>query len=192
MQVEIKHRDTGAAIYTAELLDNTHSDIAMRAALQQAVLRGADLRGAYLRGADLRGAYLRGAYLYGADLYGADLRGAYLYGADLRGADLYGANLRGADLSGAGLGGADLRGADLRGAYLSGEKLINAPVSVLNLRWDVLITEQYMRIGCQRHTHADWAAFDDHAIVVMDHQALRFWRQWREGLLMMCKSHAQQ
>src|SRR5690349_633448 len=55
----------------------------LRAALIEAVVRGADLGGADLRGADLRGTDLRGT-----DLGGADLRGADLGGADLRGADL--------------------------------------------------------------------------------------------------------
>lgn len=92
MPGEIKHRYTGAVLFT---------------------YGGADLSGADLQGANLRGANLRGANLYGADLYGADLQGADLRGANLYGADLYGAYLSGADLRGANLRGADLRGANL-------------------------------------------------------------------------------
>ena len=165
MKIEIKSV-SGLVLYAAELPEDTPSGIAVRHALEKAVasgadLGGADLRGANLGGADLGDANLRGAYLDGADLGDANLRGAYLDGANL-----YGANLR-------------------------GEVLTKAPVSILNLFWDVLITEQYMQIGCERYTHAEWAAFDDHAICAMDGKtALRFWRQWKATLLAMCAVHA--
>ena len=122
MQVEIKHRWTGAVLYACEV-PQEHSGMAMRYALEKAVairprivLRGADLRDADLRDADLRGADLRDADLRGAFLRGADLSDADLSGADLRDAVLRDAVLRGADLSGADLRDADLRGADLSGA----------------------------------------------------------------------------
>jgi hypothetical protein len=47
-----------------------------------------------------------------------------------------------------------------------------------------------MRIGCQRHTHAEWAAFDEKAIRRMHAKALDFWKQWRCALLTMCAEHA--
>jgi len=105
MPVEIKHRYTGALLFTYD---------------------GADLREAYLREANLRGANLSGANLYGANLSGANLSGAYLYGANLRGANLSGAYLREANLRGANLSGANLYGADLSGANLSGANLESA------------------------------------------------------------------
>ena len=105
MQVEIKHRWTGAVLYACEV-PQEHSGMAMCYALEKAVairprivLRGADLSGADLRDADLRDAVLRGAVLSGADLSDADLRDAVLRGAVLRDADLSGAVLSGADLS---------------------------------------------------------------------------------------------
>ena len=125
--------------------------------------------------ADLRGAYLRGA----------DLRGANLCGADLRDADLREADLREADLR-----EADLRGADLEGADLEGEVLTKAPILILNLKWDILITNGYMRIGCQRHTHAEWKAFDGEAIAKMESNASEFWAANKEWLLATCESHA--
>jgi len=75
VSIEINHRwlnDT--VLYTAENAQD------VRAAVVEAVSRGADLGGADLRR----------AYLGGANLGGADLRGAYLGGADLGGA--YGIN----------------------------------------------------------------------------------------------------
>lgn len=73
MQVEIKHRWTGAVLYACEV-PQEHSGMAMRYALEKAVairprivLSGADLSGADLRDADLSDAVLRDADLSGAD-----------------------------------------------------------------------------------------------------------------------------
>jgi len=174
--IEIKSTD-GRTLYECEapnLLD----------ALQRAASGGAYLRGAYLRGA-----YLGGAYLRGANLEGANLGGAYLGGADLRGAYLRGANLGGAYLGGADLRGAYLRGANLEGANLRGEKLTIPPVQVIGLTWFVLVTPEYMTIGCQRHTHDEWAAFDDDQIQKMEHRALGFWQENKAPLMALCAAH---
>jgi len=120
---------------------------------------------------------------------GAYLRGAYLRGAYLGGAYLRGANLEGANLGGANLEGADLRGANLRGANLRGEKLTIPPVQVIGLTWFVLVTPEYMTIGCQRHTHDEWAAFDDDQIQKMEHRALGFWQENKAPLMALCAAH---
>ena len=122
MQVEIKHRWTGAVLYACEV-PQEHSGMAMRYALEKAVAIRPRI---VLRDANLSGADLRGAFLRGADLSDAVLRGANLSDADLSGADLSDAVLRGADLSDADLSGADLSGADLRDAFLRGADLSDA------------------------------------------------------------------
>ncbi len=137
----------------------------------------------------LQAAVKNGANLYGANLRGADLDGANLYGANLRGADLYCANLRGADLDGANLDGANLYGANLRGADLDGEKLTKTPLQLNNLKWFVLISDKYLRIGCQRFTIEEWKNFDDEAIVKMDFTALKFWRKWKAPIITLCDAH---
>jgi len=192
MKLSIKSRFSASILFEFEAEENSvkitlEAAVKARANLYGADLRGANLYGAYLRGADLRGADLRGADLYGANLYGAYLRGADLRGADLRGANLYGANLYGADLR-----GADLRGAYLRGADLDGEKLSQTPLQVNGLKWFVLISDGFMRIGCQRYTHEEWANFTDEEIVKMDFGALKFWRQWKTSLVAMCSAHKKQ
>ena len=121
-----------------------------------------------------------GANLDGANLYGADLYGANLYGADLRGANLYRTDLR----------GANLRGANLCGANLDGEKLVKTPLQLNNLKWFVLISDKYLRIGCQRFTIEEWRNFDDAAIVKMDFAALKFWRKWKVPIMALCDAHA--
>ena len=127
-----------------------------------------------LQAAVKSGANLRGANLDGADLYGANLDGANLRDANLRGADLYGANLD---------------GANLRGANLDGEKLTKTPLQLNNLKWFVLISDKYLRIGCQRFTIEEWKNFDDETIVKMDFAALKFWRKWKASIIALCDAH---
>jgi len=164
MKIEINCRFTGKVLFTHEAEGNT-----IKLTLEAAVSARANLAGAYLARANLAGANLARAYLARANLAGA--------------------NLDGANLDGANLDGAYLDGAYLDGAYLAGEKLTKAPLSLLNLRWHVLITGQYMRIGCKRHTHEEWAAMDDAAINQMDTGALKFWRKWKSPLLALCEQH---
>ena len=148
-------------------------------------LRGANLRGAKLRSADLRDADVRGADLRYADLCDADLGYADLRGADLRYADLCDADLGYADLC-----DANLRGADLCGANLCGEKLKSIPVFIYGLKWFVTVTNEFLTIGCQRHTHAEWEAFSDEQISDMAEGALNFWQMWKPSLLSVCAVQA--
>ena len=115
--------------------------------------------------------------------------GETLYTAELPGETPSGMTLRLA-LEQATRARANLRGANLDGANLGGETLAKAPISILNLGWNVLVTDGYMQIGCQRHTHSEWAAFDDRQIAAMDGaHALRFWRANRDWLLGACAAH---
>ena len=95
-----------------------------------------------------------------------------------------------ADLSGADLSGANLDGANLRCVNLDGEKLTKSPLVITGLRYWCLISDGYMRLGCKRFTHEEWAEFSDDEIEKMDSCALEFWKQWKESLLAMCKAHA--
>ena len=46
-----------------------------------------------------------------------------------------------------------------------------------------------MQIGCELHSLAEWAAFDDARIARMDgRNALRFWRAHKDALLAIAKS----
>ena len=100
------------------------------------------------------------------------------------------ANLRGANLRDANLRGAYLEGANLRGAKIDGEEVQYAPIAVEGLHWWVLITDRYMRIGCQRHTHAEWAGFSDALISHMDSHATTFWTSHKDVLLGLCAVQA--
>ena len=85
--------------------------------------------------------------------------------------------------------GANLYGANLEGANLEGEKLTKTPLQLNNLKWPVLISDKYLRIGCQRFTIEEWKNFDDAAIVKMDFAALKFWRNWKAPIIALCDAH---
>ena len=97
--------------------------------------------------------------------------------------------LQAAVKSGANLRGADLDGAYLRGANLDGEKLTKTPLQLNNLKWFVLISDKYLRIGCQRSTIEEWKNFDDETIVKMHFAALKFWRKWKTPIIALCDAH---
>jgi len=98
MKFEIKHRFTGAILFSVEAK-------MLRLAVEAAIKSGTHLSYANLSHANLSGADLSGANLSGANLLYANLSGADLSGANLLYADLSGANLLYADLSGANLSG---------------------------------------------------------------------------------------
>ena len=106
--IEIKHRHTGAVLYTAQNAQD------VRAAVREAVAAKADLRWSDLSGSDLSGSDLSGSDLSGSDLRGSDLSGSDLSGSNLRGSDLRWSDLSGSDLSGSDLSGSDLSGSNLR------------------------------------------------------------------------------
>ena len=181
MKIEIKNRCAGV-IFSHVCEDNKLKTTVLEALKQGADLRGSDLRGADLRGTDLRDADLRGADLRGADLFAADLRGANLIGASLFGASLFAASLNGASLI-----GADLRGASLNGAKMADEILVISPLSMSGLHWDVLITGENLKIGCQRHSHLKWMEFSDDEISQMDSCALVLWTEYKAILMNLCE-----
>ena len=85
---------------------------------------------------------------------------------------------------------ANLARANLARANLDGAKFGDGVTAargirqVLGLRWPVTIFDNHMRIGCQLHSLADWAAFTKRDIVEMDGtDALLFWRRHKAMLL---------
>ena len=120
MNIMIRHKTTGAILFTGDTANLTHAN-----------LKGADLTDANLTCADLRGANLTGADLTDANLRGADLRGADLTRADLTGANLTGANLEGVRLQ---------KSSGLRYAYCSFTGLGAANREWLVVKIDATVT----------------------------------------------------
>ena len=155
-KIQIRHRDTNAVLFECE----APADLRMRHALEKATQAGVSLAGANLARARLDGASLARARLDGASLAGASLARASLDGASLDGARLDGVKF---------------------GDGVTAERGIR---QVLGLQWPVTIFDNHMRIGCQLHSLADWAAFTKRDIVEMDGtDALLFWRRHKAILL---------
>ncbi len=117
--------------------------------------------------------------------------GANLYGANLSRANLYGANLDGASLSRASLSRANLYGANLSRASLDGASGVNEFIKCIQIdTYPVTYTAEVIQIGCQRHTHQEWAEFTDAEIRAMDgKKALEWWTKYKTWLfqtIQMC------
>jgi hypothetical protein len=200
MKFEIKHKFLGKILFELEcasLKVCLEKAVYLYTDLHGADLRNSDLRGAYLNGADLRGAYLNGAYLNGAHLSGADLSDSDLSGAYLNNTDLRNSGLRNSDLSGADLHGADLHGADLSGAYLSSEngekiKIKKIPLQIIGLRWDIIVFDSHMKIGCEFHLIKNWVHYDDDRISNMDSYALEWWKEHKQMIISFCNADGRQ
>ena len=157
---------------------------------------GGDWHGGVWHGGDWHGGVWHGGVWHGGVWLGGDWRGGVWRGGVWRGGDWLGGDWRGGDWRGGDWLGGDWRGGvwrggDWRGGVWRGEKITRPPVEVTNLpHWHVTISDTRMEIGCQLHTHSEWAAFDDAAIVAMDRKALRFWRTYKGALLYMCAARA--
>lgn len=203
-RAELASANLAGAVLTGAQLRRAHlfraelpRAILFRADIEEATLTGADLTRADLGRANLRDTSLRDAKLVRADLEGAILATADLTDADLTDAKLARADLAGADLTGANLTGAALAGAVLTAAKFGGAKwadgviLTKAPVQIYGLGEPVHILDTHMQIGCEMHSHQDWANLDDSRILRMGGKsALRAWRVHKAALLALCAAHA--
>ncbi len=197
MKITIKARFGDAILFEGEYESTKHAVV--DAVAKRVNLRGSDLRGSNLLCSDLRGSNLRGSNLSGSNLRGSDLSYSNLSGSDLSYSDLRGSNLRGSDLrgsnllcsdlSGSDLRGSNLSGSNLRGSDLSGRKLLIPPMQIIGLRWDILITPEYMQIDCERHTHSEWKAFKRTEITPMADKAWDWWKIHKPLLTSACEVH---
>jgi len=108
---------------------------------------------------------------------GTNLGGANLGGADLRGADLGRANLRRADL-----GGADLLGA----CYGDGVPLTKTPIYICGLKWDVMILDTHLKIGCELHPFTEWETAGDK--IAADYSEEKWWKQHKKTIFALIKA----
>ena len=95
-----------------------------------------------------------------------------------------------ADLSWSNLSGCDLRGCDLSGCNLRGEIISKPPMQIDGIQWSVTITEEFLEIGCQRHTHDEWRAFSEEQIAAFHGDAWSFWQKHKSSLLGLCDAHS--
>jgi len=210
MKIEIKNQ-SDVVLFSHDAIGNNlritlEKAVSKRLDLSRAFLKEGDLQGSRLRRANLCEANLSSAYLNDSDLreinlsksdirwaklYGSDLRKADLREADMRWVSLQGADLRWSDMRGVNLHETNLHGTDMRGCNLDGEILNKTPTLVPGFSWPIIISGQYMRIGCERYTHAEWKAFTDNNIPDMASDVWDFWKKWKYQLLLMCNKQSE-
>ena len=185
---QIKHRISDKILFEGKYAS-------FKETVESATLQRADLSCSNMSYADLFRANLSYTNLFDADLScsnmsGSNLSDANLSCARLSGADLSYANLSYANLSYANLFGANLSGADLSGANLWGEKISKSPLHLNSgLLWQTWITDRRIKIGCQLHTTEFWENASDDTISRMHSNAMKFWRKWKEPILVLAKAH---
>jgi hypothetical protein len=179
------------------IFSHTCEDNTIKTTVEEALLSGVSLEGVYLNGANFsRWRPPEGARFLAANLGGADLSGSVLIGinfnrASLCSANFHGACIRDSYMFGADLGGASFAYAEIKNTtVLSEHPVTKTPIFLYGLRWEVIIDDTHMKIGCQNHSHSAWAQFDDETIHAMDeYSALAFWKSNRDALLALCRDH---
>jgi len=189
MKIEIKHRVTGAVLFSHTQDSNTIRTTLELAVKARTNLISADLSGTDLSGTDLSGANLSGANLSRANLTGVNLSRANLSNANLSGAYLSGTDLSGANLSNANLSGAYLSGTDPSGAkYGDGIPVERVPLVLQGIKYTIIM-DTHIKIGCKLYTHEQWSEFTDAELADMDSDALEWWHTWRKHILSLSLVH---
>ena len=70
--------------------------------------------------------------------------------------------------------------------------VVATPYDVYNItsnsQYNVTITPNFIKIGCEYHTKNEWWAFNDKEIIKMDGQrALIWWKKWKPILQAICE-----
>ena len=72
------------------------------------------------------------------------------------------------------------------GAGFIGSHLVD---KLVKLGHNVIIFDNYMRVGCEIHKFSEWKAFDDERINDMNLGALDFWKKNKQFLLSACAAN---
>ena len=104
--------------------------------------------------------------------------------ADLSYADLRSANLRYADLH-----SANLSSASLSFTIIYGEKITKKPIQLYGLKYEVMILEKQIKIGCELHDAKDWGKFKDLRISKMSSDAVDWWKIHKPIILGLHEEH---
>jgi len=81
------------------------------------------------------------------------------------------------------------REANLRGANLYGKLLTKAPLQIVGLPYDVLITEDHIKVGCQMHIVKEWKKLTPKSVKNMADNATLFAKKYKKIILALHKEH---
>lgn len=164
--------------------------LAAKIALMTKLLPGPQLLRSALELAHKDGINTTGLFLNGADLSGLDLEGWDFSSCDLSGVNFDRANLTKANLSNCVISGISLKGTVFSDTIWSEGILINkVPILIYGLPFQVIILDEHMQCGCERHTLREWKDFSDRRVSEMVGLAgIRAWKHCREALLAIASS----
>ena len=80
-------------------------------------------------------------------------------------------------------------GANLSRVEYNREKLDKIPIQVLGLKYQILITKEQIKIGCELHKSSEWEKFKDSRIKLMDKEALEWWKANKKIIMGLHKNH---
>ena len=73
-------------------------------------------------------------------------------------------------------------------AWVSGDAA-RQPIHIEGLAYQVTITDQHIKIGCELHEITEWDGFSNNRILEMDGKAaLKFWKAHKKQILGLAKS----
>ena len=209
MKIDIKNILDNTVIYSHEQEDNSIGITLEKGVKEGVAFHYADLRLIDLVNLNLAGADFMGANFTGADLSNVNLAGSCLAGTNFTGTYLTDVNLsktnlawsklidvylENSDFTGANLSGARFARTCLAGTKLTGAKYREATLEkgllqIGGKKWPILIFDQHIKIGCEMHKTSEWEKFTDDEITDMDDDALVFWKENKEIILMLAKHH---
>lgn len=65
-----------------------------------------------------------------------------------------------------------------------------SPINIVGLMYNITITDNHMRIGCEFHTHQKWQEFTKKQITEMDGKRARdWWEKYKNHLILLCTEH---
>ena len=199
---KIKHKFTKEILFQGEF--ESFKDCVEMAIKLEIDFSGADLSGADLSWSNFSGANFSGSELSRVNFSWSNFSGANFSGAELSRVNFSWSNFSWANFSGANFSGANLPGANLPGVNFSGANLYRAnfsqvkidkieinktPIQIIGSKWDVIIFDHHMKVGCELHKISEWESFDDKRNNEMDSTALDFWKKNKQFLLSACANN---
>jgi len=136
-----------------------------------------------------------GSTLDDCDMSYGDYRGSNFSRCSAKRTKFTGSNLRGCNtvkmlIDGESLIGVDTRMVNLKGSIIDGEEVKKQPIVINGLPWFVLITDNYMRLGCERHTHQDWKNMKIKDMEKIGEIAVYIFQKYSSLLFTLCDLHS--
>jgi hypothetical protein len=126
---------------------------------------------------------VHGGVVHGGTIWGGEVRGGEVHGGTIWGGEVHGGEVHGGVVH-----GGVVRGGVVHGGEMHGGVTTCTPLFISNLRWSVLVNDDWLTIGCKAYPIKDWWKFNDATIAAMDPDALCFWKVQKPILKALCKA----